>query len=218
MVARSREDMSLVGTEGYVPPEGMGRPPADLYSLGMVLYEMSTGRCRQDFPEIPTDLPSREDKELFMQLNAVVLKACDPNPARRFKTASHLLTALNGIQTEKRGFRRGFSRRLFVRTALMILLLLLALVFTTTTRTRCSAENRREAPENKHPAIVEPPSSPATKRTFDNVQPLEPNTKGIQPPTSEPRVADPNGNTRDSQQPVPGKTIITDEADQFFRP
>ncbi|PYI82322.1 MAG: hypothetical protein DME26_18130, partial [Verrucomicrobia bacterium] len=34
---------SFVGTEGYLPPEGTGTRQADLYSLGKVLYEMSTG-------------------------------------------------------------------------------------------------------------------------------------------------------------------------------
>src|ERR1051326_8344958 len=47
---------SFVGTEGYIPPEGPTSPQADIYSLGKVLYEAATGRDRQDFPELPTDL------------------------------------------------------------------------------------------------------------------------------------------------------------------
>lgn len=38
------DQRSIVGTEGYLPPEGAGTPQADLYSLGKVLYEASTGR------------------------------------------------------------------------------------------------------------------------------------------------------------------------------
>src|SRR6188508_445985 len=41
---------SFVGTEGYVPPEGPGTPAADIYSLGKVLYEISMGKDRLDFP------------------------------------------------------------------------------------------------------------------------------------------------------------------------
>ncbi len=47
---------SIVGTEGYLPPEGPGAPTADIYALGMVLYEISTGRDRRHFPNLPLDL------------------------------------------------------------------------------------------------------------------------------------------------------------------
>src|SRR5262249_18425725 len=55
------ESATFVGTQGYIPPEGPGTPSADLYSLGMVLYEISLGRERQRFPELPTDLESIGD-------------------------------------------------------------------------------------------------------------------------------------------------------------
>src|SRR5262249_17377707 len=38
---------SLVGTVGYIPPEGPGTPQADIYSLGKVLYEATFGKDRQ---------------------------------------------------------------------------------------------------------------------------------------------------------------------------
>jgi len=47
---------SIVGTEGYLAPEGPGTAQADLYSLGKVLYEISTGRDRKHFPDLPLDL------------------------------------------------------------------------------------------------------------------------------------------------------------------
>jgi serine/threonine protein kinase len=34
--------MSYVRTEGFIPPEGPGTMQADIYSLGKVLYEIST--------------------------------------------------------------------------------------------------------------------------------------------------------------------------------
>jgi eukaryotic-like serine/threonine-protein kinase len=43
LVAQTGEKKRL-GTEGYIPPEGSGKPQADLYSLGMVLYEASWHR------------------------------------------------------------------------------------------------------------------------------------------------------------------------------
>ena len=56
LVARVAGADTLVGTLGYIPPEGPGSPAADIYSLGKVLYEMVTGRDRQDFPNLPDDL------------------------------------------------------------------------------------------------------------------------------------------------------------------
>jgi serine/threonine protein kinase len=44
---------SYVGTEGYIAPEGPNSPQADLYALGKLLYEASTGRDRQQFPNRP---------------------------------------------------------------------------------------------------------------------------------------------------------------------
>ena len=54
---------SFVGTEGYVPPEGPGTPQADIFSLGKLLYEVSTGKDRLDFPEIDSRLSARPDRE-----------------------------------------------------------------------------------------------------------------------------------------------------------
>ncbi len=46
---------SFVGTEGYVPPEGPGTAQADVFSLGKVIYEVSTGKDRLDFPEVDSN-------------------------------------------------------------------------------------------------------------------------------------------------------------------
>ena len=51
--------MSFAGTEGYVAPEGTGTPAADLYSLGLVLYEMTTGLDRKRFPPTATEMVDR---------------------------------------------------------------------------------------------------------------------------------------------------------------
>src|SRR4051794_30068735 len=66
LVAASGQ-LSFVGTEGYVPPEGPGTPQADVYSLGKLLYETCTGKDRLDFPEIDSQLSQRPDREQLMQ-------------------------------------------------------------------------------------------------------------------------------------------------------
>src|SRR6185503_17322607 len=76
LVAEMTEAKSYVGTEGFIPPEGPGTTQADLYSLGKVLYEISTGKDRHDFPELPTVLDDPVHEEELSGLNQTILKAC----------------------------------------------------------------------------------------------------------------------------------------------
>jgi serine/threonine protein kinase len=88
------KDVSLVGTEGYIPPEGPGTPAADVYALGKVLYEACMGRDRQHFPEVPTALWDQPEAGLLRQLNELICKACESSPDARFRTAGELHAAL----------------------------------------------------------------------------------------------------------------------------
>ncbi|MBA3962856.1 MAG: PEGA domain-containing protein [Chthoniobacterales bacterium] len=97
---------SFVGTEGYVPPEGPGTAQADLYSLGKVLYEISMGKDRLDFPELSSNLDESTDKERLLQLNGVLLKACAQQPAQRYETADDLRADLARIQSGEKKERR----------------------------------------------------------------------------------------------------------------
>ena len=56
LVTTMSEATTCLGTRGYAPPEDPGRPPADLYSLGKVLYAISTGNEPEHFPELPAEL------------------------------------------------------------------------------------------------------------------------------------------------------------------
>jgi len=89
LVAASGQQ-SFVGTEGYVPPEGPGTAQADLFSLGKLLYEISTGKDRLDFPEVDSQLSDRPDKERLLQLNDVLVKACANDPRKRYPSAREM--------------------------------------------------------------------------------------------------------------------------------
>ncbi|MEP6956656.1 MAG: bifunctional serine/threonine-protein kinase/formylglycine-generating enzyme family protein, partial [Chthoniobacterales bacterium] len=98
---------SFVGTEGYVQPEGPGTPQADIYSLGKVLYELSMGKDRLDFPELDTRLGEQPDKERLLQLNDVLLKACANEATRRYRSAGEMhdeLAALGSAPARSRGW------------------------------------------------------------------------------------------------------------------
>ncbi|MDT0157783.1 Stk1 family PASTA domain-containing Ser/Thr kinase [Microbacterium sp. ARD32] len=102
------ETTQIIGTAAYFSPEqakGEGVDSrTDLYSTGVVLYEMLTGRqpFRGDSPvavayqhvsETPVP-PSELDEELPRALDAVVLRALAKDPYQRFPDAASFRTAL----------------------------------------------------------------------------------------------------------------------------
>src|SRR6266576_5790613 len=112
LVAQTGEKMRL-GTEGYIPPEGSGKPQADLYSLGMVLYEATTGADRLDYPALPADFDTMSEREAFLKLNSIILKACDKNVRKRYQTATEIsndLARLGVVRSALRG-QRNFLRK-----------------------------------------------------------------------------------------------------------
>ena len=88
------EERSYVGTHGFIAPEGPGHPQADIYSLGKVLYEISTGKDRNDFPELPDDFDRGLDAKAFHELNEVILRACHQDVQRRYQSAKELRAEL----------------------------------------------------------------------------------------------------------------------------
>jgi serine/threonine protein kinase len=103
-------ERTFVGTEGFVPPEGPGTPQADIYSLGKVLYEMSSGKDRMEFPEVPDNL-SDEEWPFWLDLNRVICQACECDLTRRFATAADFAEALQQVGIKRpESFTRRFSR------------------------------------------------------------------------------------------------------------
>jgi len=129
LVAKAGEKARL-GTEGYIPPEGLGTAQADLYSLGKVLYEASTGTDRLEYPDLPPDLDTMEEREAFLKLNSIILKACDNDVRKRYQTATEIsedLTRL-GVGRPTQTVRSKFLRNP-VTVVSVVLLGALALAF-----------------------------------------------------------------------------------------
>ena len=117
---------TFVGTEGFVPPEGPGSPQADIYSLGMVLYEISTGKDRMEFPEVPGGFTDDSERKKWRQLNEVMCKACASSPKQRFSTAREMRQALERVKS-----LRFKAMPLWLRAIRMVMLSgLLALLIT----------------------------------------------------------------------------------------
>jgi CHASE2 domain-containing sensor protein len=95
---------TYVGTPGFMPPppEMPGTVAADVYGLGMVLFVAATGKPAAFFPDLATSLVAEElvagsASVTFMQLNRIILKACQPEASQRYATAADLLTALKRL-------------------------------------------------------------------------------------------------------------------------
>ena len=86
-----------MGTPDYAAPEqhdGLADPRSDLFSLGVVLYEMLTGQL----PRGTFDPPSRK-APVDVRLDGVLVKALQPEPAHRYQRAGEMKAALDRIRT-----------------------------------------------------------------------------------------------------------------------
>ena len=87
-----------IGTPHYMAPEQMEKPTtvdhhADIFSLGVVFYEMLTG----ELPLGKFAPPSSRKVEVDVRLDDVVLRALEKDPERRYQHASQVKTAVNWV-------------------------------------------------------------------------------------------------------------------------
>ena len=129
LVTDASDEVSLVGTEGYLPPEGPGTPAADIFALGKVLYEALTGLDRRRYPELPADLRSWPDARFAFELNSVLVRACAATGDARYAGAAAMredLKRLDAGQSVRRRWAWRTRGRAALRAAMSVALLLLA--------------------------------------------------------------------------------------------
>ena len=89
----------VMGTPHYMAPEQLEHPQAvdhraDIYSLGVVFYQMLTG-------ELPLGrfAPPSRKVQIDVRLDEVVLRALEKEPERRYQQASEIRTEVETIAT-----------------------------------------------------------------------------------------------------------------------
>ena len=104
------------GTPHYISPEQASRsanavPQSDLYSLGVILYEMLVGVVPFNDPSPtsvalqhitdPPPAPRSINPELSPEVEEVLLKALEKSPQDRYQSGSELMSALNASLAAK---------------------------------------------------------------------------------------------------------------------
>lgn len=113
LVAEAGESRTFVGTEGFIPPEGPGTKTADIYAFGKLMYEAATGRDRMEFPTLPLNRENPEENHYLLELNAVLLRCCAPDPTERYPSIAQLLANLAILRSGQSVQElRSFQRRL----------------------------------------------------------------------------------------------------------
>ncbi|MFY9530819.1 MAG: serine/threonine-protein kinase [Candidatus Acidiferrales bacterium] len=125
--------VGIVGTPAYMAPEqvegGEVSPAADIYALGVVMYEMITGQ--QPFiADTPLATAVKRLKEsppaprefvpdLDPQWERVILRCLERHPADRFASASDVVKALTGeaVEVGRRQIEQKRKRRLALSAA-----------------------------------------------------------------------------------------------------
>lgn len=202
-------DGTFVGTEGYVAPEGPGTHAGDIFSLGMVLYEMSTGKDRLDFPDLPDVLPEGEERIIWRRVNRAICRASARRPEARYQSGERLALALEGQVTEPTG---GLRNKVIFATMMTVLLAGATTIFLQKTDKEVT---REEEPSN---ALIKPSTSllPMLTEAADELPTLPEQTPEKPPkdifPTLEIRTLPPGADVYHGEQWLGTSPVFIDPA------
>ncbi len=112
LLESTEQSVSVGGTPAYMAPEaweGQRSEQSDLWSLGVILFELASGQ--KPFQEkelyqlthsIQTRMPPPLPEAVPAELQALILRALEKNPDRRHPSATAMLAELTRIETSLR--------------------------------------------------------------------------------------------------------------------
>jgi serine/threonine protein kinase len=213
------EHGSGFGTAAYISPEQaeglMATPASDIYSAGVVAYEMLTGELpftaetavgvAMRHVNDPAPPPSRRIPGLAPQVDAVVLRALDKDPTRRWPSVAAFARALRawreGVPLAAQPIpqlERPAPRGSLAPTIVIVILVVGALAALLWTGFR----SLPTSPVNEAPATVIVPSAPVITGGVDEDQGAVPTTEPSIVPQQDAPVIVP-------QEPVESRAVPT---------
>jgi len=119
----AEEERLASGSAPYLSPEQLlgvrGDPRSDLFSLGVILYELATGELPFGMPVstggqrqrlwMDPDPPSVLSAEVTPSLQEIILRCLEPQAERRYQSAAHVAFDLrhpDQVQLTERAFRK----------------------------------------------------------------------------------------------------------------
>jgi len=116
----------VVGTPAYMAPEQIKSPAevdhrADIYALGVVLYQMLTG----ELPGKRIELPSKK-VQIDVRLDEVVLRALESKPELRYQQVNEVKTIVETIASEPNMKTNKSNWRMGATAAAMVVCLIIA--------------------------------------------------------------------------------------------
>ena len=131
-LVRLPDSTKVVGTPAYMAPEQIRNEPidarTDVYALGVLLYELATGRLPFE-SQRPMEVlmlhvttrpkpPSSLVPDLDRELERVILKALEKDPASRFSDVRALRHALRNLVDDEWSAGSGQFRRISIKAAI----------------------------------------------------------------------------------------------------
>jgi serine/threonine protein kinase len=98
LLTHAGPQVSRVGTEKYMPPDGRMDARADVYAAGLVIYEMITGMPVERFPQLGARAKDVVANPDLCRLVRLVLRACQPDPQQRQTDARAMVGELVDAQ------------------------------------------------------------------------------------------------------------------------
>jgi len=120
---------SILGTPAYMSPEGFDSKKnederSDLFSLGVVAYEMFTGQYPFSLVSIPRAIdsirkerppePMKVNPRIHPLVQVILGKMLEKNPVRRYQSASEIIKDIDEFEKNKYFYRISLFRRLFL--------------------------------------------------------------------------------------------------------